>query len=63
MPNFAYNSAGHVVLKNDLTIDHGNNFYRHVVNYVSPTGEVTEHAQMDFHAVAHKLATDVKTPS
>ena len=56
MPNFAYNSAGHVVLKNDLTIDHGDNYFRHVVNYVSPAGEVTEHSQMDFHAVAHELS-------
>ena len=53
MPDFAYNSAGHVVLKNDRTIEHPNNFYRHVVNYVSPSGDV-QHSQMDFHAAAHQ---------
>ena len=47
MPSFAYNSAGHVVLRDDRTIAH-HNPNQHVVNYVDPnTGTVTEHHQTD----------------
>ena len=57
MPDFAYNSAGHVILKDDRTIKHNDNYYRHVVNYISPsTEDVTKHHQMDFQAVAQSLA-------
>ena len=49
MPSFAYNSAGHVVLRDDKTIDHHNHNIN-VVNYVSPGGEVTQHTQMKFGA-------------
>jgi len=48
MPDFAYNSAGHVVLRDDRTISHDPGSNIHVVNYVSPAGKVTEHTQMDF---------------
>ena len=44
MPNFAYNSAGHIVLQNDLTVDHQYNHNREVVHSVSGV----EHTQLDF---------------
>ena len=49
MPSFAYNSAGHVVLRDDKTIEHHNHNIN-VVNYVAPSGEVTQHTQMKFGA-------------
>ena len=48
MPDFAYNSAGHVVLRDDRTIAHDPGSNIHIVNYVSPAGKVTEHTTMDF---------------
>ena len=52
MPNFSYNSAGHIVLQDDLTIDHQFNHNREVVHSIDPTGATTEHTQLDFQKVA-----------
>ena len=48
MPDFAYNSAGHVVLRDDRTIAHDPGSNIHIVNYVAPSGHVSHHTQMDF---------------
>ena len=49
LPGFAYNSAGHVVLTNDTTIDHGFNHDRKMVHYYNPEeDQIFEHHQMDF---------------
>ena len=52
MPNFSYNSAGHIVLQDDLTIDHQFNHNRAVVHSIDSTGATTEHTQLDFQKVA-----------
>jgi len=61
MPGFAYNSEGHIVLRNDTTIDHGFNHNRKIVQYYDPqTDKGIAHHQMDFaNAVSKHLPKSV----
>lgn len=57
MPNFAYNSQGHVMLVNDNQINHGFNHNRNIVNSISwRTGTTQQAHQMNFQKEAESLS-------
>jgi hypothetical protein len=59
MPGFAYNSQGHIVLRDDKTIDHSFNHNREVVHTFDTSGQVaSEHTQLDFAKEAQELSAN-----
>ena len=57
MPQFSYNSQGHIVLIDDKTIHHDNNFHRNVVHTVDSQGNKVTQTQMNFVEQAKDLPT------
>ena len=65
MPGFAYNSAGHIVLRDDKTINHEFNHNREVVHTfdTSGSGAIVEHTQLDFAKEAQELSHSGHPPT